>query len=224
MGLSDEVINNHDLPNNGPRVVVKPIRGVASDDVFLCNDVASVGDAFFRIFGSEIFSTPWERHDSVLLQECAVGQEFAIDIVSKNGEHKVAAIWKYDKRPANGAPFVYYSTNVYDGELSPIISDYAKKCLDALGFKWGISHNEVIITEDGPRLVEVNCRQHNMDFLPLTMGTIGYNALDMLLSAYLGGENASFYPPGTENQRLEWEMIPDIPSKRMYGCMVFLWQ
>jgi hypothetical protein len=220
MGLNEE---RNAYTGDERRVVVKPIRGVASDSVFLCNNMESVDKAFTRILGSKIFGSPWEIHDSVLVQECAVGQEFAIDIVSKGGEHKIAAIWRYDKRPANGAPFVYFSTNIfYDGEMSPIICEYAKRCLDALGIRWGMTHNEVILTEAGPRLVEVNCRQHNMDFLPLTMGSIGYNALDMLLSAYLGGEEPLFYPPETDNQRLEWDLLPEIPSKRMNACMVHL--
>jgi hypothetical protein len=203
-------------------VVVKPIRGVASDDVFLCGDIAAVESAFTAIKGSTVFGSPREKHDTVLVQEFAVGQEFAIDIVSKDGEHKAAAIWRYDKRPANGASFVYYSTKVYDGELASVIYDHAKQSLDALGIRWGLTHTEVIITADGPRLVEVNCRQHNMDFMPLTDGSIGYNAFDMLLEAYLGGNDPSFYPPETESQRLDWDILPDIPSTRMSGAMVHL--
>ena len=222
--FSNEImgLNDKNTPNNGRRVVVKPIRGVASDDVFLCSDMESVEKAFYHIHGTPIFSEPWDNHKSVLVQECAEGQEFAIDIISKNGEHKIAAIWKYDKRPANGRSVVYFATHIYDGEFAPIVCEYAKKCLNILGINWGISHNEVIMTEDGPRLVEVNCRQHNMDFIPLTMGSIGYNALDMLLSAYLGGEDPSFYPLDLNNRRLEWDALPDIPVKRMNGCMVHL--
>ena len=61
--------------------------------------------------------------------------------------------------------------------------------------KWGLSHVEVILDSNheeeggegvgGPILVEVNCRQHNTDFVPLTSMSIGYNALNMLLAAYL---------------------------------------
>ena len=33
-----------------------------------------------------------------LIQEFAKGTEYAVDIVPKNGEHKVASLWRYDKR------------------------------------------------------------------------------------------------------------------------------
>jgi len=202
--------------------VVKPVRGVASDDVHLCKSTSSIRKAFDKIHKSSIFGSPWEKHETVLVQEFAVGQEFAVDIICKNGEKKIAAIWIYDKRPANGAPFVYYATRIYDGELGEILFDYLSKVLDALDVRWGLSHNEIIITENGPRLVEVNCRQHNMNFLPLTMSCHGYNAFDMLLAAYLGDQPRDSYPEEGEGLRLDWNLLPPIPTKRMHGQMVHL--
>jgi hypothetical protein len=231
------------------KVVIKPVRGCASDDVYLCHDVDSVISAFDRIYGSVIFGSPGRRHEAVLVQEFASGQEYAIDTVSKDGKMKIVAIWKYDKRPANGAPFVYYATRLFDDNdhtntvdneaISSVLYEYLNSCLDALSIKWGITHSEVIVTPSGgPRLVEVNCRQHNMDFLSLTMGGIGYNLYDVLLAAYFGGDGT---PDGTTGSttthdgsslraetsgnyrdRLVWEDIPDIPTKRMGASMVHL--
>lgn len=199
-------------------VVVKPVRGVASDDVHLCKSLSSLKAAYEEIHGSSVFGAPWEKHDAVLVQEFAVGQEFAIDVVCKDGEKRIAAIWIYDKRSVNGAPFVYFATTIYDGEQSTIICDYVAKALDALDFRWGMAHVEVILTDDGPRLVEVNCRQHNMDFIPITMGCFGYNAVDMLLAAYLG----ELPPIGGATSHIQWDVLPAMPSKRMNGQMVHL--
>mmetsp|Transcript_495 Transcript_495/g.800 ORF Transcript_495/g.800 Transcript_495/m.800 type:complete len:558 (+) Transcript_495:36-1709(+) len=204
-------------------VVVKPVRGVGSEDVSLCQSIASVEKAFQQIYGGTVFGSPREKHQSVLVQEFAEGQEYAIDVVSKNGEHKVAAVWKYDKRPANGASFVYFATKLYDGPEVAEISDYLRRCLDTLQVSWGITHSEIIVTTSGPRLVEVNCRQHNMDFLPLTMECIGYNVFDMLLTAYLGDKDPDIFPPEPgAQQRLDWELLPRNPSVRMSGAMVHL--
>jgi hypothetical protein len=202
--------------------VVKPVRGVASDDVHLCKNLLSIQQAFNKIHRSSVFGSPWEKHDKVLVQEFAIGQEFAVDMVCKDGEKKIAAVWIYDKRPANGAPFVYYATRIYDGELGQTLYDYLSKALEALNIRWGLSHNEVIITKNGPRLVEVNCRQHNMNFLPLTMGCHGYNAFDMLLAAYLGDRPKDSYPPEGAGLRLDWDLLPCIPTRRMHGQMVHL--
>jgi hypothetical protein len=219
------------------RVVVKPVRGVGSHDVYLCDDLDSVTCAYDKIYGSGIFGSPGHKHDAVLVQEFAHGQEYAIDTVSRDGELKIVAIWKYDKRPANGAPFVYYATKLFDdndddgssGEDPTICSAlyaHLKSCLEALDIRWGITHSEVIVTPDGPRLVEVNCRQHNMNFLHLTMGGIGYNSYDVLLAAFFGRNGndvtAENVPINSDKNRLEWDLIPDIPTTRMSAAMVHL--
>ena len=47
-----------------------------------------------------------------LIQEFAKRAGYAVDKVSKNGEHKVAVLWRYDRRPCNNAPFVYFTTEI----------------------------------------------------------------------------------------------------------------
>jgi hypothetical protein len=66
-------------------------------------------------------------------------------------------VWVYDKRPVNGAAFVYFGCVPVDSESeeAKIIIPYVRGVLDAIGFKNGPSHGEVIITKDGPCLVEM---------------------------------------------------------------------
>jgi hypothetical protein len=246
-------------------VVVKPVRGCASDDVFLCDNLESVRSAYEAIKGTTVLGSPTKKHESILVQEYAVGQEYAIDTVSKNGKLKIAAVWKYDKRPqpptregvtvdvdesttidetsqskngnieTNGRRRqVYYATRLYDDgddsinneesdPLLPVIYQYLDDCLNALDIRWGVTHSELIITTDGPRLVEVNCRQHNMDFVPLTDNAIGYNLYDMLLAAYFGDDDDQ----GIEDDlltdaRVNWDLLPDYPSTRLNAAMVHL--
>jgi len=79
-------------------------------------------------------------------------------------------------------------------------------------------------------LVEVNCRQHNMDFVPLTDNAIGYNLYDMLLAAYFGDDDddndccSSFIDEAEINKdaRVDWDLLPDYPSLRMNAAMVHL--
>ena len=219
----------HSLLEDGHRcgIVIKPIRGVASESVALCKNMEQVQQAWNVITSSQIFGAS-QRHSSVLVQEYLQGTEYAVDVVSRNGHHKVTAVWRYDKRATNGAPFCYYrselvdAASVADHELFEEICSYVAKSLSALGVRYGVSHNEVIVSDDckrttkaelatsyRPYLIEVNCRQHNMDFIPLMMACIGYNTLDVTLVAYLGDDET-------------WNEIPDRPKLRRYGCMVHL--
>ncbi len=211
--------------DDGCHVVVKPRRGVASDDVYLCSDLPALRKAFRKILSSPIFGSSKEaKHEQALVQEFAAGTEYAVDVVCRNGERKVAALWRYDKRAVNGAPFVYFSTellSITEEGVEQEVCKYVFTALDALGVRWGLSHVEVIVgtTSTGMmqiRLVEVNCRQHNTDFMPLTNACIGYNALDMVLQAYLGDAESNSRPSiGTQ-----WESIPAFPTTHAYGAIV----
>jgi len=229
-------------------VVVKPVRGCASDDVFLCDDIESVRSAYKTIEGSTVLGSPTEKHESVLVQEYAVGQEYAVDTVSKDGKLKIAAVWKYDKRPQpptigdddlttkdkKNHRQVYYATRLYDDDIEclndksidpllPTIYKYLDDSLNALDIRWGITHSELIITADGPRLVEVNCRQHNMDFVPLTDNAVGYNLYEMLLAAYFGDDDdRDLGDDVNRDARVDWNLIPDYPSTLMTAAMVHL--
>lgn len=196
------------------RVVVKPFRGVGSESVYRCDSVDEVQAAWEAITATQVYGAA-ERHATVLVQEFLDGAEYAVDVVSRDGAHKVVALWRYVKQPANGASFCYFRTELIDATMDSAVDDicrYVASSLTALGVRWGVSHSEVIIPKDddrGPMLIEVNCRQHNMDFLPIVMACVGYNALDLTLAAMFGGGD-------------EWSEIPDQPTLRAYGCMVHL--
>jgi hypothetical protein len=211
------------------RCIVKPIVGVASSDVYLCTSLPQTLEAHRKILSSKIFGRTEgvTTHTSSLVQEYATGVEYAVDIVSKAGQHKVAALWRYDKRSVNkvNAPFVtHLSELVPGGETTPealLACDYAMAALDALGIHWGMSHTQIMV--DGPnnaKLIEVNCRQHNTDFAPLAQAVVGYNALDMALAAYLG--DGDDFEAGTEEERLDWDSLPDLPSMKKFGGIVHL--
>merc|ERR1719221_1561782 len=99
-------------------------------------------------------------------------------------------IWVYDKRPANGAAFVYYGMVPLEAN-SPIAHElilYVRRVLDALGIQNGPTHGEVIMTDDGPCLVEMNCRAAGADgcLLPIQRAlTGGVSQVDATLDAFL---------------------------------------
>src|SRR6476620_2282584 len=73
----------------------------------------------------------------VLVQEFLSGTEYVVDTVSRDGVHKVCAVWEYDKRPINGANFVYFGMKLIPS-TSPLAQQliaYDLQVLDALGIK-----------------------------------------------------------------------------------------
>eukprot|EP00590_Aulacoseira_subarctica_P008842 CAMPEP_0172429480 /NCGR_PEP_ID=MMETSP1064-20121228/50573_1 /TAXON_ID=202472 /ORGANISM="Aulacoseira subarctica , Strain CCAP 1002/5" /LENGTH=472 /DNA_ID=CAMNT_0013174897 /DNA_START=118 /DNA_END=1536 /DNA_ORIENTATION=- len=213
-------------------VILKPTRGVASDGVHLCKTKEELIVAFQKVHESPVFGSIQKTNDAVLLQEYIGGTEYAVDVISKGGQHKIAAIWKYDKRSTSwGAPFVYYATQLISSDNNDEEAEMAANyvihhVLNALNVQWGMSHTEVkVVTEQMNnkrhcQLIEVNCRQHNTDFAPMANICIGYNALDMLLAAYL---DPPTYTSGEEEEEvLSWDDIPVYPTLRFQGTIVHL--
>mmetsp|Transcript_5171 Transcript_5171/g.16972 ORF Transcript_5171/g.16972 Transcript_5171/m.16972 type:complete len:510 (-) Transcript_5171:31-1560(-) len=172
----------------GAWCVLKPCKSAGTDGVFIAKSLAEAEDKFGEIVGKEnVFG---ETNAAVLVQEFMKGTEFVVDSVSVEGTHKCVAIWVYDKRPCNGAQFVYYSMDLYtsaDGEREDALVKYVHGVLDALGVRHGPSHAEVMWLDacDEPCLVEVGCRPHGGEgtFVDMAQPCIGYSQLSVMLDA-----------------------------------------
>lgn len=144
-------------------VVVKPVDSAGSDGVKLCHSFQEAKEHFHHLLSTQMVNGG-TCHEA-LCQEYLRGKEYVVDHVSSNGEHKTVMCWVYDKRPANGAQFVYHGVIPVssESEEAKAMIPYVRDVLRALGVSNGPSHGEVIMTEDGPCLVEMNCRAHGGD-------------------------------------------------------------
>lgn len=177
--------------------VVKPVESAGTDHVYLCHDLDEAIYAFSQIMGK--MNGIGILNECVLVQEFLRGKEYVIDKVSKNGVHKIVAIWQYEKRNVNGANFVYFGMRLVSSETEQarVMMAYADKVLDALGFMIGPSHMEVMlntIVKDGvttyePCLVEVGARCHGGEgtWLPVALECVGYNMVTITADCYLNG-------------------------------------
>jgi hypothetical protein len=154
------------------QVVLKPINSAGSDDVILCHNIEDVQQAFGRIIGK--INALSLVNTAVLVQEYLEGQEYVVDMVSRDGEHKVVAIWEYDWRPTNNSSFVCHGCRLLGMEdqagrevdFSWLIA-YQKQVCTALGIVNGPSHGELIWSkaEQCPVLIEVGARCHGSEGL-----------------------------------------------------------
>jgi biotin carboxylase len=189
------------VPGKGDelRCVVKPVQSAGTDDVFLCQSYDEAITAFHRIYGK--MNGIGLMNTCVLVQEFLVGKEYVIDKVSRDGVHKLVAIWEYDKRRVNNANFVYFGMRLKpsDTKMAQVMAEYADQVLDALGIFNGPSHMEIMLNTiqgpDGeveyhPCLVEVGARCHGGEgtWLPVVNECIGYSVVSVTLDVYTKGE------------------------------------
>jgi hypothetical protein len=179
-------------------LVVKPTESAGSDGVKVCRSIEEAEAHFNLLMTSQ--RQLGSASPAVLVQEFLKGSEYIVDHVSLDGIHKTMMIWAYDKRPANGSDFVCYGAKpVDDPYLSQILITYTRKVLDALKIKHGPTHGEVIMTDDGPCLVEMNCRCCGIDGAAALVQNVmlGYSQVECALDSYL--------------DRVAFDKVPDAP-------------
>eukprot|EP00457_Paulinella_chromatophora_P002252 gb/GEZN01002256.1/.p1 GENE.gb/GEZN01002256.1/~~gb/GEZN01002256.1/.p1 ORF type:complete len:711 (-),score=92.51 gb/GEZN01002256.1/:397-2529(-) len=175
------------LPEGPMKVVIKPVESAGSDSVYVCYSQDEVHARFKEITGK--INILGKRNLEVVLQEFLEGKEYVVDTVSRDGQHKVVTVWEYDKRPENGAPFVYFGVRVKSATDPGMkeMCEYMFRVLDALGIQNGCGHGEVILTRRGPVLVEVGSRPHGGEgcWVPMVQAVLGTSQVKALVDLYL---------------------------------------
>ena len=184
----DEAIEYYDAEGLDG-VVVKPVYSAASVGVRLCSNRHEMIEAVKEVFN--LTGVYGNELNELVIQERINGQEYVIDTVSCNGIHRVTMIWKYNKiETAEGGNIYDYDETVNElGIGESELVEYAYDVADALGVKYGPVHGEYMVDENGPVLIEVNCRPHGgsldrkfMDFIS------GQHETDSALDSYLNPE------------------------------------
>ncbi|WBV62983.1 ATP-grasp domain-containing protein [Legionella pneumophila 130b] len=176
-------------------LIIKPPVSAGSDKVFHIPARGEWKKAFNRVL-SEPSKITGKVNATVVVQEQAIGTEFAVGTVSANGKHYLAHLIQYNKTSFNDRKTVYdyvefvpYSKERY-GELF----DYTQKALDALGIRWGAAHNEIMLTKDGPRLIETGARMCGGPVVGFAREATGSSQADKLVEIYVdGGVSAEEY-------------------------------
>jgi biotin carboxylase len=151
--ILERVRNTLDWP-----VILKPSKSVASDLVFCCQSGDDVRRAAEAILTSP--NVLGCGNQAVLVQEFLEGSEYAVDIVSHEGQKKITAIWEYN-RPTGVRNYVGYDAMTllpYLGERQESLRSYAFDVLDALAIRFGPAHCELMWVAGEPILVEVGAR------------------------------------------------------------------
>ena len=191
--------------------VLKPRRGSSSLRVGLARS-----ELHARALFTDILANPSSLDDesddaSVLLQEFLGGaeaEEWVVDTISRDGEHRIATLWRYDKGEANDAPFVYFGQEpMGSGSVqAQRIAAYARDVLDALAWRWGPAHLEVMWMGEsrGPVLVEANMgRWDSSDTKLITDVCFGANVYDAAFAALLDRRGDA------------WARVPPMPPAQL---------
>jgi biotin carboxylase len=140
-------------------LILKPPCSSGSELVFHIEASGDWKKTFHRIL-TEPSAVSGKRSGTVVIQEQAIGTEYAVGTASVDGRHHLAHLIKYNKTSADGRQTVFDHVEFvpYDKEVLGDMWEYTQKVLNALGVRYGAAHTEIMLTEEGPRLIETSAR------------------------------------------------------------------
>ena len=139
-----------------PQAVVKPSYGTATKGVCICKNTDEINDALS--YNMEMFSN--HENVDILIQEYIGGEEYIINSICCKGHNRIVSAFYYNKNIIEGRGAIYDYTESID-ETHPHfdkLKEYNDKVISAIGIEYGVTHAEYKIDENGPVLIEINCR------------------------------------------------------------------
>ncbi|WP_199589033.1 MULTISPECIES: ATP-grasp domain-containing protein [Coprobacillaceae] len=146
----EKVVKEFNVP-----FIVKPADSSGSRGIFEVTDISNLE----LIKNAYNYCRPFSKVGDVIVEEYMRGPEVSVETLSINGKCHVIQI---TDKITTGAPHYvemgHSQPTKYDKEIAKKIAEVAKLANRAIGIKNGPSHTEIIITKEGPKIVEIGAR------------------------------------------------------------------
>jgi len=194
VGSIEEAIEFYDAESLN-EVVIKPMYSFCSVSVRICQDKNEMINSLKEMFTRD--NAYGQRNTELLVQERIKGEEYIVNTTSCNSIPRLISMWKYEKVKTSEGAIIYDACssvqNLSLGEAE--IVEYAYEAVRAIGIEYGPVHGEYMIDENGPVLIEVNCRPCGLSMETTYLDRVfGQHDTDSILDSYL-------YPERFEEQR-----------------------
>lgn len=142
----------------GRSLVLKPRRSGGTDGVHRVEAGGEWRPVFRQLLGS--VNRFGIANDTVLIQEFADGTEFIVDTYLVDGKLGVVSVAQYMKSSRGNRIGIYDAVDYLapDDPRVEILGDYTREVARAVGIRSGSTHTEVMLTDEGPRLIEIAAR------------------------------------------------------------------
>ncbi|NUO77545.1 MAG: ATP-grasp domain-containing protein [Lysobacter sp.] len=171
----------------GYPLILKPTDLASSAFVRLVHDEVELCHAFDALeqFPRNFREQP--RVPLVLLEEYLQGEEISVEACTFDGETTVIGI---TDKSLTGFPYFIEDGHMFPARLDAAQAEAAialvRGALAAVGHDHGISHTEVRLTADGPRVIEINPRPGGNYIVELIQRVTGIDLLDAQIELALG--------------------------------------
>lgn len=171
----------------GYPLVVKPTDLASSAFVRCVHDDTELLEAFSALDAFPLNFRQQPRERLWLLEEFMQGPEVSVEACTYRGDTTVIGI---TDKSVTGFPFFIENGHMFPADLDSALADatieLVIRALQVVGYDHGISHTEVKLTADGPRIVEINPRPAGNYIVELVQRVTGIDLLGALIDLAIG--------------------------------------
>lgn len=132
--------------------ISKPLDSSGSRGVVLIKDAS-------ELMESILYSFEYSRKNGIIIEEYLEGKEVSVEIIVENGTVHILAV---TDKITTGSPYFVEMGHSQPSQISDIdvrnIKNLASKAVLALGIINGPAHVEIMLTKNGPKIIEVGAR------------------------------------------------------------------
>ncbi len=188
-------------------VVVKPSNDSGSAMVKRCETEAAVMTAVQDILTHKTNALGLPMEPDVLIETYLTGPEFSVEACTIDGQTRIFAIT---------AKSIYSATKAFETKHTvpaPLaaaqetaVCHLVTQTLAALGVDNSVTHTEVMLTAEGPFIIEVNARPGGDQISSLVRLAKGFDLYEVAVHISLGGTLADLpsHPPQTETATIQF--------------------
>jgi biotin carboxylase len=182
----------------GLPVLIKPADGYGSQNIVVLREEADlepwISPLECMLPSNAHYGLGVHASDHLLVERYMEGQFIGCDTLTINGQHRLVGV--NEKLMFAPPSFAIQGGCFIPGNAGyEAVQDYVFAALDAVGFDWGAAHVELIVTAQGPRLVEINARLVGAKIPRLISLAIGHSLHQDLIDIHLGRALASDQQP-----------------------------
>jgi biotin carboxylase len=202
--------------------VAKPRTGSGGQDVHVLHTAAETA-----VLAAELPSEP-----ALIVEEFLDGPEYSVEAHSHDGRHTILAVGrKHTTGPPGYAEVGYDLPADLDEPTTAAIHELVKGTLDTAGHRAGPSQTEVVVTPDGPRLIESHAHPGADCVSDLLLAATGTDLAALTIATVLGRPAPSPAPgpvrryAGTRFLRLppgRLRAVEGIAEARALSCVLDL--
>lgn len=165
---------------NGFPFIVKPLSGWASIGV---SKISSFDDIESAVKWFE----KWYDSNCVMYAETFFeGREFSVEGVSCNGAHKFICVTEKFKEESHFVEVGHCVPAKISSEEEMILKEHVERMLNLFGVSSGPTHTEIMLTDQGPHIIETHTRMGG-DMIPdLVKFALDIDMMDLTVRLTLG--------------------------------------